>query len=347
MTKAPNDLESHFHWNGEVFTDGQMIDTVTPRHSRSKVNNLKLRAEPVWDPAEHPKAWRAVWQYSAKRARRDTATLAAQEARARAVIDGSKPVKSTRFVTIKGDDRTLDEASLARARKLVGLKGYVTNIAADVMPAPEVISKYHDMWHVEQSFRMSKHDLQARPMLSSAPMAEMVVRSIINRRNTYRAHRRVVEALGAANLPSRPPTLGCGAAVARNGDPQNQRVAGDRQIGQRPDHGVAVAPVLATVRVARIAGHRGTEDRRLLVIDGGGSDCHAQLDGAHDRVGNNSGRAGSSLGQRVTSVVVVKLGVGTRIVTHRGPASAHRHDTFTQISAGHRCTLIHEEPFYF
>jgi hypothetical protein len=44
MTKAPNDLESHFHWNGEVFTGRQIIDTVTPRHSRSCVNNLKLRA---------------------------------------------------------------------------------------------------------------------------------------------------------------------------------------------------------------------------------------------------------------------------------------------------------------
>lgn len=164
MTKAPNDLGSHFHWNGEVFSDGQIIDTVTPRHSRSRVNNIKLRAEPVWDPTEHSNAWRAVWQYSGKRARRDTQTLAAQEARARGIIDGSKPVKSTRFVTISGDDRTLDEASLARARKLVGLKGYVTNVPAADMPAIEVISKYHDLWHVEASFRMSKHDLAARPM---------------------------------------------------------------------------------------------------------------------------------------------------------------------------------------
>jgi hypothetical protein len=164
MTKAPNDLESHFHWNGEVFSDGQIIDTVTPRHSRSRVNNIKLRAEPVWDPTEHSNAWRAVWQYSGKRARRDTQTLAAQEARARGIIDGSKSVKSTRFVTISGDDRTLDEASLARARKLVGLKGYVTNVPAADMPAIEVISKYHDLWHVEASFRMSKHDLAARPM---------------------------------------------------------------------------------------------------------------------------------------------------------------------------------------
>ena len=32
------------------------------------------------------------------------------------------------------------------------------------MPAAEVIAKYHDLWHVEQSFRMSKTDLRARPM---------------------------------------------------------------------------------------------------------------------------------------------------------------------------------------
>ena len=43
-------------------------------------------------------------------------------------------------------------------------KGYVTNIDATVMPAGEVIAKYHDLWHVERSFRMSKTDLRARPM---------------------------------------------------------------------------------------------------------------------------------------------------------------------------------------
>lgn len=164
MTKAPNDLESHFHWHGEIFTDGQIIDTVTPRHARSTVNNIKVRAEPVFDPDKHPKAWRAVWQYSASRARRDIRTLDAQQARAQAVIDGTKPAKSTRFVTLTGDERILDEASLTRARRLVGLKGYVTNVAATVMPAREVIAKYHDLWQVERSFRMSKHDLATRPI---------------------------------------------------------------------------------------------------------------------------------------------------------------------------------------
>jgi transposase len=163
-TKAPADLESHFHWHGDVFTDGQLIDTVTPRHGNTKVNDAALRAEPVWKPDTHPGAWRAIWAYSAKRARRDQKTLNAQEARARAIVDGEKKAKSARFVKTRGSDRSLDEANLARARSLVGLKGYVTNVAAAVMPATEVIAKYHDLWHVEKSFRMSKSDLRARPM---------------------------------------------------------------------------------------------------------------------------------------------------------------------------------------
>lgn len=32
------------------------------------------------------------------------------------------------------------------------------------MDAAEVVSSYHELWHVEQSFRMSKHDLRARPV---------------------------------------------------------------------------------------------------------------------------------------------------------------------------------------
>jgi Transposase DDE domain len=164
MTKAPGDLESHFHWHGDVFADGQIIDTVTPRHANSVVNDTAHRAEPVWDPDEHTDAWRAIWAYSAKRARRDQKTLYAQEARARAVVNGERAAKSTRFVKTHAGDRVLDEASLARAQSLVGLKGYVTNVPAAVMPASEVIARYHELWRVERSFRMSKSDLRARPM---------------------------------------------------------------------------------------------------------------------------------------------------------------------------------------
>ena len=164
-TKAPVDLESHFRWHGDAFRDGQVIDTITPRHGRVKAgtSDPMVKAEPIWSP-DHESSWRAVWAYSAKRAVRDHRTLTLQEERARDVVAGDKAARTPRFVKTTNGARKLDEASLARARRLVGLKGYVTNIPASLMPAAEVMSSYHDLWHVEQSFRMSKTDLKARPM---------------------------------------------------------------------------------------------------------------------------------------------------------------------------------------
>lgn len=164
VSKAPADLESHFRWHGDAFTGGQIIDTITPKNRRHVENNTLLKAEPIWDPATHPKSWRAVWAYSTNRAMRDTKTLTLQENKAQAVVAGEQSARTPRFVKTSNGAKSLDEASLARARRLVGLKGYVTNIPVTLMDPGEVIASYHALWQVEQSFRMSKTDLRARPM---------------------------------------------------------------------------------------------------------------------------------------------------------------------------------------
>lgn len=41
----------------------------------------------------------------------------------------------------------------------------MTNLSAPVIEAAEVVASYHQLWHVEQSFRMSKTELRARPMI--------------------------------------------------------------------------------------------------------------------------------------------------------------------------------------
>ncbi|WP_420492511.1 IS1634 family transposase [Buchananella felis] len=164
QTKAPLDLQAHFFWHGDYFTDGQIIETITPRHAGKQERDQRLKAEPVWHPQTHPGSWRAIWVYSSKRAARDNKTLTLQENRARAIVAGEKAMRSARFVTTSSQGRGLDEKALARARRLVGLKGYVTNIPAQSMSAAEIVADYHDLWKVEQSFRMSKHDLRARPV---------------------------------------------------------------------------------------------------------------------------------------------------------------------------------------
>ena len=57
---------------------GHRHDHPTGDHGRGRADNdQSQRAEPVWDPSEHPGSWRAVWAYSAKRAARDGKTLTA------------------------------------------------------------------------------------------------------------------------------------------------------------------------------------------------------------------------------------------------------------------------------
>ena len=78
------------------------------------------------------------------------------------------PVKRNRFIQLTGGTRSVNRELEAKARALAGLKGYVTNLRAcpDGTPvtADFVIGAYHQLFEIEKSFRMSKHDLQARPI---------------------------------------------------------------------------------------------------------------------------------------------------------------------------------------
>lgn len=163
LTKAPQDLERHFLWNSGEPNDGDIVDTLTMRRGRPDPSRTRSTSEPVWNP-DNPDCWRAVWHYRYQRAVRDRKTLSLQRERAEKIIAGDKPVKSTRFVATTGATRAFDQASFDRAERLAGWKGYITNIPHTLMPSFEIISSYHDLWHVEQSFRMSKTDLRARPI---------------------------------------------------------------------------------------------------------------------------------------------------------------------------------------
>jgi transposase len=102
------------------------------------------------------------YQYRHDRARRTLRGIDEQVAKAERAVDGHAPVKRNRFIELTGASKSVNRDLEAKARGLAGLKGYTTNLTT---VTPEfVIDAYHRLWRIDKSFRMSKHDLQARPV---------------------------------------------------------------------------------------------------------------------------------------------------------------------------------------
>ena len=73
-----------------------------------------------------------------------------------------------RFITIDGDARLmLNEAKVKEAARWDGLQGIITNL--EDMPHHELLSRYRGLWQVEESFRITKHDLKVRPIYHWTP----------------------------------------------------------------------------------------------------------------------------------------------------------------------------------
>ena len=102
------------------------------------------------------------YQYRHDRARRSLRGIDEQVAKAQRAVDGKAPVKRNRFIQLTGATKAVNRQLEAKTRALAGWKGYTTNL---VDQTPDfVISAYHQLWRIEKAFRMSKHDLQARPI---------------------------------------------------------------------------------------------------------------------------------------------------------------------------------------
>jgi len=119
-------------------------------------------------PADRRRDQVVYYQYRADRARRTLHGIDEQIGKAERAVAGKTPVKRNRFVRLVGADKSVNRALEAKARALAGWKGYTTNLATcpDGTPttAEFVIGAYHRLYQIEASFRMSKHDLAARPI---------------------------------------------------------------------------------------------------------------------------------------------------------------------------------------
>ena len=133
---------------GQDIADGQIFPAPWPATGAKKATGRRDKV--------------TYYRYKADSARRSLHGIDTQIAKAERAVAGKEAIKRNRFVKLAGGDRSVNRDLEAKARSVAGLKAYITNM---VDPTPEfVIGAYHQLWHVEKSFRMSKHDLQARPI---------------------------------------------------------------------------------------------------------------------------------------------------------------------------------------
>jgi transposase len=105
---------------------------------------------------------RLVCQYLSKRAAKDRSDRDKQIDKANRVISSPSQIhRRFRFVESVSGTYSINNNLIAKAQKLEGIKGYLTNTDLD---EHAVIKRYHDLWRIEKAFRITKSDLEARPV---------------------------------------------------------------------------------------------------------------------------------------------------------------------------------------
>jgi len=66
-----------------------------------------------------------------------------------------------------GSDISLNEKKLEEAAKWDGLHGIITN--SQTLSPRDLLEHYRGLWQVEESFRITKHDLKVRPIFHWTP----------------------------------------------------------------------------------------------------------------------------------------------------------------------------------
>lgn len=106
-----------------------------------------------------------VCDFSLKRYKKEQNELNKLIQKAEELVAKQELKVKARFVRkVTKEKIELNTELIEKRRLLLGIKGYCTNLSEDQLPNQVVIDRYHELWHVEQTFRMSKFDLQARPI---------------------------------------------------------------------------------------------------------------------------------------------------------------------------------------
>lgn len=115
---------------------------------------------------------RLMVSYSTKRALKDRSDRAKKIEKLKKKLQRNSNPKSyllnsgyRKYLKVKGN-LSLNEEEILADSKWDGLHGVITNAH---LKSKEILEKYNDLWNIEASFRVTKHDLAVRPVFHWKP----------------------------------------------------------------------------------------------------------------------------------------------------------------------------------
>lgn len=132
----------------------ELLEAIDKNICREDGRSIRLKTESGY----------LVCSYSSARYRKDLYEMNKQIDKARQQVEQPSKAKKLKFVQIKDQKIVLNEQLIEKTKKLLGVKGYYTNLDKSVADDKTIIERYHELYKIEQAFRISKNDLQTRPI---------------------------------------------------------------------------------------------------------------------------------------------------------------------------------------
>jgi len=126
--------------------------------------NAKIKREDGKTIRLHTGKGSLICSFSNTRYRKDKYEMEKQIVKAQTIIKSpSKNIKA-KFVKAHNEELKLNEELIQKTAKLLGVKGYYTDLDEEELSTNKVIERYHELYKVEQAFRVAKSDLETRPI---------------------------------------------------------------------------------------------------------------------------------------------------------------------------------------
>jgi len=131
-----------------------IFDQMDAKIKRENGNTIRLHTDKGY----------LICSFSNARYRKDKYEMEKQILKAQTIIKSPSKNNKAKFVKAHNEELKLNEELIQKTIKLLGIKGYYTDLNEQNLPINKVIERYHELYRVEQAFRVAKSDLETRPI---------------------------------------------------------------------------------------------------------------------------------------------------------------------------------------